>query len=116
MCSPGGVTNHRSHLTYSGSIYLDKPQTVHPLTQHGKLSITTQVEGTAFKISELRQKDGLEWQTLRLRANEHGFLETDFARLRVWAVYGEELLQEWLLIRQNASQITYVLVCRIHAK
>ena len=90
-------------------VYLEKPQIVHPLTKHGKPSINPQVEGTVFKVSELRQKDGLEWQTLRLRANERGFLEADFARLRVWVVYGEELRQEWLLIRQDTSQITYVL-------
>jgi SRSO17 transposase len=90
-------------------VFLEKPQIIHPPTQRGIPSINTQVEGTAYEVRELRQKGGLEWQTLRLRANEHGYLEAKFARLRVWTVYGEELRQEWLLIRQDATQITYVL-------
>lgn len=90
-------------------VYLEKPQIVHPLTKRGEPSKTAQVEGTASEVRELRQKDWLEWQTLRLRANERGYLEARFARLRVWVIYGEELRQEWLLIRQDAAQITYVL-------
>jgi len=46
---------------------------------------------------------------LRLRANERGYLEAKFARLRVWVVYGEEFRKEWVLFRQDAVQITYVL-------
>jgi len=92
-------------------VYLEKPQIVHPLTKRGEPSKTAPVEGTASEVRELRQKDWLGWQTLRLRANERGYLEARFARLRVWVVYGEELRQEWLLIRrsQDAAQITYVL-------
>ena len=68
-----------------------------------------QIEGTSSEVRELRQKNDLVWQTLRLRANERGYLEAKFARQRVWVVYGEEIRQEWLLIRQDAVQITYVL-------
>ena len=105
----------KANIEYYGDIpadtqvYLEKPQIIHPLTKRGIPSINTQVEGTAYEVRELRQKGGLEWQTLRLRANERGYLEAKFARLRVWTVYGEELRQEWLLIRQDATQITYVL-------
>lgn len=90
-------------------VYLEKPQFVHPLTQRGKTSRTIQIIGTVYEVRELRQKDWLEWQTIRLRTNERGYLEAEFARLRVWVVYGEESRQEWLLIRQDAAQITYVL-------
>ncbi len=90
-------------------VYLEKPQIVHPLTKRGEPSKTQQMAGTAHEVRELRQKDWLEWQILRLRANERGYLEAKFARLRVWVVYGEETRQEWLLIRQDAAQITYVL-------
>lgn len=90
-------------------VYLEKPQFVHPLTQRGKTSKTIQIIGTVYEVRELRQKDWLEWQTIRLRTNERGYLEAEFARLRVWVVYGEESRQEWLLIRQDAAQITYVL-------
>ena len=89
-------------------VYLEKPKIIHPLTKRGQPSQTAQIEGTAYEVRQLRQKSQLEWQTLRLRANERGYLEAKFARLRVWLVYGEDLRQEWLLIRQDATQITYV--------
>jgi SRSO17 transposase len=90
-------------------VYLEKPQIVHPLTTRGIPSQTAQIEGTAYEVRELRQTDQLEWHTLRLRANERGYLEAKFARLRVWLIYGEEPRQEWLLVRQDTPQITYVL-------
>lgn len=90
-------------------VYLEKPQIIHPLTKQGVPSKTAQIEGTAYEVRELRQKDWLEWQNLRLRTNERGYLEARFSRLRVWIVYGEETRQEWLLIRQDPGQITYVI-------
>jgi SRSO17 transposase len=90
-------------------VYLEQPQIVHPITKRGKPAKAAQIIGTAYEVRELRKKDWLEWQTLRLRTNERGYLEAKFARLRLWVVYGEELRQEWLLIRQDAAQITYVI-------
>jgi len=90
-------------------VYLEKPQITHPLTKRGEPSKIAQIAGTAYEVRELRQQAGLEWHTLRLRANERGYLAARFARVRVWLVYGEETRQEWLLIRQDAAQITYVL-------
>lgn len=90
-------------------VYLQQPRRTHPLTERGIPSKTAQVEGTAYEVRELRQQDDLEWHTLRLRSSERGHLEARFARLRVWVVYEEEIRQEWLLIRQDAAQITYVL-------
>jgi len=90
-------------------VYLDKPQIVHPLTaKRGEPSKVAQIAGTSYEVRELRQKEDLGWEALRLRTNERGYLEAKFARLRVWVVYGEEFRQEWLLIRQDAVQITYV--------
>lgn len=90
-------------------VYLQKPQIIHPLTTRGQPSKTAQIAGTTYEAREICHKDWLEWHTLRLRANERGFLEAKFARVRVWVVYGEEMRQEWLLIRKDAVQITYVL-------
>lgn len=106
---------HEAGIEYYGDIpsntqvYLEKPQIIHPLTKKGEPSKSLQINGTAYEARELRQRDRLEWQTLRLRKNERGYLESRFARLRVWVVYGEETRQEWLLFRQDAVQITYVL-------
>jgi len=90
-------------------VYLEKPHIIYPLTKRGEPSKTAQIEGTVYEVRELRQKDWLEWHTLRLRTNERGYLEAKFAHLRVGVMYGEEPRQEWLLIRQDAAQITYVL-------
>ncbi len=90
-------------------VYLEQPQIVHPLTQRGQPSQTPHIVGTAYEVRTVRQKDGLEWQSLRLRANERGYLETHFARVRVWVVYDDQPRQEWLLFRKEAAQITYVL-------
>lgn len=90
-------------------VYLEKPHIVYPLTHRGLPSKTAQVEGTAYEVRALRHQEGLQWQTLRLRANERGYLEAQFARLRVWVVDDHEPRQEWLLMRQNTTQITYVL-------
>jgi SRSO17 transposase len=90
-------------------VYLEKPQIVYPLTKRGEPSKTAQIIGTGYEVRDLRQKKGIEWQIIRLRANERGYLEAKFTRVRVWIIYGEEIRQEWLLIRQDAVQITYVL-------
>lgn len=90
-------------------VYLEKPQIIHPLTKRGEPSKTAQIVGTAYEVRKLRRKDWLEWQHLRLRVSERGHVEAKFARMRVWVVYGEETRQEWLLIRQDMVQITYVL-------
>jgi SRSO17 transposase len=106
---------NKANIEYYGDIpantkvYLEKPQIVYPLTKRGQPSKTPQIDGTAYEVRELHQKDWLEWHTLRLRANERGYLEAKFARVRVWIAYDKEPRQEWLLIRQDAVQITYAL-------
>lgn len=105
----------KAQIEYYGDIpantkvYLQTPQIIHPLTKRGEPSKTAQIVGTGYEVREIRQKDWLEWHTLRLRANERGYLEAKFARVRVWIVYGEKVRQEWLLIRKDAVQVTYVL-------
>ncbi len=91
-------------------VYLEKPQIVHPLTNGANLPKTaTNCWNQPTKSANCAKKTGLEWQTLRLRANERGYLE---ANLRV-CVFGLFMVkkprQEWLLFRQDAVQITYVL-------
>jgi SRSO17 transposase len=91
-------------------MYLDKPQIVYPMTKRGKPSkrykIVAQQRHTA---SELLNHPGLEWANITLRPNERGQLQARFGRCRVWLVHQGECHQEWLLIRQDAKQITYSL-------
>lgn len=105
---------NQANIEYYGDIpldtlvYLEQPKIVYPLTKSGKPSKNPQVEGRAYKVQELAQQ--LEWQTLRLRPNERGYLQADFARCRVWIVYEKtQVRQEWLLVRKDARQATYVL-------
>jgi SRSO17 transposase len=90
-------------------VYLEPPRISYPLTQHGKPAKTPQVSGTAWEVRQLA--DQLTWHTLRLRPNERGYLQADFARCRVWMVYDHDttIRQEWLLIRKDATQVTYSL-------
>lgn len=91
-------------------MYLDKPQIVYPLTQHGKPSKRYQVIAQhRYTASELLKHPDLEWAEITLRPNERGQLRARFGRCRVWLLHQGERRQEWLLIRQNEKQITYVL-------
>jgi SRSO17 transposase len=91
-------------------VYLTQPKIEYPLTKHNLPAKNPQIVGAkAVEVRELRQQPALQWQTIRLRPNERGYLEAKFARCRVWVVYGTQIRQEWLLIRQDAVQITYVL-------
>lgn len=88
-------------------VYLEQPRVVYPLTQKGKPSKNLKIEGTAYEVRALQPY--LAWQTIRLRPNERGYLQADFARMRVWVMYGTTARQEWLLVRKDAAQVTYAL-------
>ena len=78
-------------------VYLERPEVVYPLTQRGQPSKNPKIEGQPYQVQELAQH--LQWQTLRLRPNERGYLQADFGRCQVWVVYGTTVRQEWLLVR-----------------
>jgi SRSO17 transposase len=91
-------------------MYLDKPQIVYPITKRGKPSKHYQVVAKhRYTASELLNHPDLEWAEITLRPNERGQLRARFGRCRVWLVHQGECRQEWLLIRQDQKQITYVL-------
>ncbi|HEX9091602.1 MAG TPA: IS701 family transposase, partial [Anaerolineales bacterium] len=88
-------------------VYLEPPTISYPLTTRGKPSKNPKVTGTAWEVQQLAPR--LSWHTIRLRPNERGYLQADFARCRVWVRYGTTARQEWLLIRKDAVQVTYSL-------
>lgn len=91
-------------------VYLYKPQITYPLTKRGKPSKNYQVVAKQrYQVRELLQHPSLEWELITLRPNERGQLQARFGRCGVWTVYQGECRQEWLLIRQDEKQITYVL-------
>lgn len=104
---------HEAGIEYYGDIpkdtlvYLKEPKITHPLTKRGKPSKNSKVEGKAEQVQTLLSD--LAYQSIRLRPNERGYLQADFARCRVWLVYGSIVREEWLLVRKDATQVTYVL-------
>lgn len=88
-------------------VYLEPPEVVFPLTKRGQPAKNPKIQGQPYEVQELAPH--LQWQTLRLRPNERGYLQADFGRCRVWVVYGTSLRQEWLLVRKDAIQVTYAL-------
>jgi len=104
---------HVAGVEYYGDIpkdtqvYFETPQITYPLTKRGKPSKNAQIEGKPSQVQALHSH--LQWQTIRLRPNERGYLRADFGRCRVWLVYGTTVRQEWLLVRKDATQTTYVL-------
>jgi len=107
----------KAELEYYGDVpantqvYIERPNIVYPLTQKRRVpSKNPVIEGDPCEVQSVGQQPTLPWETIRVRPNERSFLEAQFARCRVWVAYpGPEIRQEWLLIRKDPAQITYVL-------
>ena len=109
---------NNAQLEYYGDVpantqvYLQQPIVDYPLTKKRRVPSKKPIITGAdmYEVQAVGQEPTLHWETIRLRPNERGFLEAQFARCRVWVVYpGPQLRQEWLLIRKDPTQITYVL-------
>jgi len=107
---------HLAGVEYYGDVpantlvYLDKPQVVHPLTKRGKPSKRAAIVAKQrVEVRDLLHHPSLERADITLRPNERGMLRAEFARCRVWLVCHGQPRQEWLLIRQDAKRVTYVL-------
>lgn len=91
-------------------VYLDEPQVVYPKTKRGRPAKQPQIVAKQrYEVRALLAHPGLEWASLDLRAAERGRLIARFGRCRVWTVHDTTCRQEWLLIRQDPHQTTYVL-------
>jgi SRSO17 transposase len=91
-------------------IYLDKPESVYPLTKRGKRSKRPRIQAQQrCQVQDLLDRSNLERAVITWRPNERGELRAEFARCRVWTVYQAKARQEWLLIRRDAGTVTYVL-------
>jgi SRSO17 transposase len=91
-------------------VYLDKPETVYPLTKRNKPSKRPRIQAQRrCQVQDLLNSSELERAVITLRPNERGELRAEFARRRVWTVYETKVREEWLLIRRDAGMVTYVL-------
>ena len=106
----------RAGIEYYGDVpantivYLDKPVIIYPKTKRGQQSKRPKIVAKQrYEVRQLLNHPGLEWHTITIRPNERGVLRAQFARCRVWTVYGTQCRQEWLLIRKDGHRHTYVL-------
>jgi SRSO17 transposase len=106
----------RAHIEYyadvplNTQVLLTPPEVSYPLSADGQPSATPHIgEAPSAPVQAVGQAAELQWETITLRPNERGMLQANFARRRVWTVVDGEVRHEWLLIRKDASQITYVL-------
>jgi SRSO17 transposase len=91
-------------------VYLDKPRIIYPKTKRGKRSKRPKIIAKQrYEVRDLLHHPDLERTTITRRASERGILRAQFARCRVWTVRDAKPRQEWLLIRQDARRVTYVL-------
>jgi SRSO17 transposase len=90
----------RAHIEY----YADVPVDTHVFIQ------PPQVAGvSSCEVQAVFHQVDLQWETIHLRPSERGYLQADFARVRVWTRVAGNYRREWLLLRKDAGQITYVL-------
>ena len=90
-------------------VYLERPQVVHFPTKRGTPSKDPTVIGTRYQVCYLLDEPQLQWHKFTVRTTERGLLVADFARLPVWTVKGDQVRQEWLLIRRDPKRIIYTL-------
>jgi SRSO17 transposase len=90
-------------------VYLCPPQLIYAITKRGKRAAHPHIIGAAYEVCALLDSPALRWETITVRPNERGFLTADFTRLRVWTIHEKHAHEEWLLIRQDADQLTFTL-------
>lgn len=90
-------------------VYLNKPVITHELKKNGEPSKKVIVVGDKAKVSDLLDHPQLESETLCIRSTQRGYLEATFSRLPIWTVKDDQIMEEWLLIRQNQKKNVYVL-------
>ena len=87
------------------AVYLEKPTLGLP-ARHGKRGRQpTRVQvlaGEPVRADSLRE--AMDWQQLQVRATERGELQERFAARRVWTVYDGHAVEEWLVMREEATE------------
>lgn len=91
------------------TVYLEKPTITYQLKKNGEPSKKIVVTGEKIEVRQLLDHPKLESEKLRIRSTQRGYLEAIFSRLPVWTVKDGQIMEEWLLIRQNDKKKTYVL-------
>ena len=96
----------------STQVYLSPPEVVRPPNQQGKLPKHHRILSPwTVTVKDIAQDPNTLWQSLVLRPDERGFLESDFARCPIWMVRddGQVVADTLLLRRDNRGVVTYTL-------
>ena len=100
---------HMAEVPSDTQVYLNKPDfgiPEHERGQAGRFHTRPKVLSEAPPV-EVRQLIGsaeLQFQRYPVRSTERGLLNDPFAMRRIWTVQGEELAEEWLVIRHEDDQ------------
>ena len=83
-------------------VYLSEPE----VTWKGEKKPKQAISGAlGVEVRALGNEVFGEWERIRVRATERGYLEDEFRAVRVWTVGGEESAgqEEWLIARREES-------------
>ena len=83
-------------------VYLTEPE----VAWEGRKKPKQVISGAlGLEVRELGNEVLGEWERIRVRATERGYLEDEFRAVRVWTVGGEESegQAEWLIVRREES-------------
>ena len=87
-------------------VYLSEPGVPHKRSKRGQTPSRHVVlsSDNPHEVRELVRSPQTLWQRVRVRHTERGYLEADFAVMRVWTVaQGKTPRAEWLVIRTEAD-------------
>lgn len=94
-------------------VYLTQPVLGLPVARGRKGRRPTQLRVlNGVKPVEVRQVAGradTTFQRFQVRDTERGVLEDRFAVRQVWTLYGDEVVAEWLVLREEGGEVTYAL-------
>jgi SRSO17 transposase len=95
-------------VPFNTILYLDKPQVRYVKSKRGKRKRTILAKRRVHACDLLSSTE-MERAQITLRPSERGMLKAEFSRCRVWTLAGDTARREWLLIRRNGKDVTYVL-------
>lgn len=86
------------------AVYLEKPTLGIPPRQGQRGRKPTPIQVLAGEtVRADSRRETLDWQRLRVRATERGELCERFAARRVWTVHEGQVIEDWLVIREEAA-------------
>ena len=93
-------------------VYLNKPELGIPNKKSNKGRNPEKIRVISrekpVKVSEVLKEE--DWKWVQIRDTERGILKDEFAVQRVWTIFKEEPVEEWLVVRrENKNKCSYSL-------